>query len=178
MTVTQDAVRGPTGKPISQFSRVFGRFCTGVSVITALDGDDPVGFACQAFTAVSTDPPLVLFCPSRTLGSWPRIARAGHFAVNVLSAGQHNVARVFGTRGVEKFASVDWTRSSCNAPVLDGVLAWAGCTLLTTIDAGDHYIAVGRVNEFGACRDGEPLLYYQGRLVSAATVPVTESRHG
>ena len=34
----------------------------------------PAGFACQAFAALSLDPPLVLFCPSQTSATWPRIA--------------------------------------------------------------------------------------------------------
>uniref|UniRef100_UPI00388E307A flavin reductase family protein n=2 Tax=Rhodococcus TaxID=1827 RepID=UPI00388E307A len=52
---------------------VMGNFCTGVTVITALDGDAPLGFACQSFTSVSLDPPLVSFCPARTSTTWPRI---------------------------------------------------------------------------------------------------------
>jgi 3-hydroxy-9,10-secoandrosta-1,3,5(10)-triene-9,17-dione monooxygenase reductase component len=147
-----------------QFRRVFGHFCTGVSVITALDANEPVGFSCQAFAALSIDPPLILFCPGKSLASWPRIARAGSFCVNVLSADQARLARVFGTPGVDKFASVGWSMSPSGGPVLDGVLTWAGCSVVAVHEAGDHYIVIGSVNELGSCEAGEPLLYYQGRL--------------
>lgn len=159
-----------------RFRHVFGHFCTGVSVITALDADEPVGFACQAFAALSIDPPLILFCPKKDLAGWPRIARAGSFCVNVLSAEQIRVARAFGTAGADKFGSVGWSMAPSGGPVLDGVLTWAGCSVLAVHEAGDHYIVIGLVNELGDCRSGEPLLYYQGRLGRPATSGIGTAR--
>ena len=74
-----------------RFRQVLGHFCTGVTVVTAVDADGPVGFACQAFAALSLDPPLVLFCPGGKSSSWQRIERTGRFCVNVLAvgAGEH-----------------------------------------------------------------------------------------
>ena len=92
-------------------------------------GESEAGFACQSFAALSLDPPLVLFCPSRSSATWPVIARAGHFCANVLTAGQRDLARVFGTAGVDKFAGVRWSPSPSGAPVLAGVLTWAGCAV-------------------------------------------------
>ena len=109
----------------SRFRQVLGHFCTGVTIITTMGEHGPAGFACQSFAALSLDPPLVLFCPSRSSATWPLIERAGHFCANVLTAGQRDLARVFGTAGVDKFAGVRW--SSSGAPVLAGVLTWAEC---------------------------------------------------
>src|SRR5690349_24896673 len=110
-----------------RFRQVLGHFCTGVTIITTLDEDGPAGFACQSFAALSLDPPLVLFCPSRTSATWPRIARAGHFCANVLTAGQRDLARGFGPAGADKFAGVAGSPSGSGAPGLAGVLAWVGC---------------------------------------------------
>ena len=55
----------------TEFRRVLGNFATGVTVITA-PGTPPAGFACQSFTSVSLEPPLVLFCPAHTSSTWPR----------------------------------------------------------------------------------------------------------
>ena len=88
-----------------RFRQVLGHFCTGVTVITTHDEGGPAGLACQSFAALSLDPPLVLFCPSRASGTWQRIAQAGHFCANVLAAGQEELARVFGTSGTDKFAA-------------------------------------------------------------------------
>ena len=48
-----------------RFRQVLGHFASGITIITAIDDGEPVGFSCQAFAALSLDPPLVLFCPSR-----------------------------------------------------------------------------------------------------------------
>jgi 3-hydroxy-9,10-secoandrosta-1,3,5(10)-triene-9,17-dione monooxygenase reductase component len=133
-------------------------------VITTLDDDGPCGFACQAFAALSLDPPLVLFCPGRLSGTWQRIARSGHFCANILAASQQDIARAFGTRGTaDKFAGVPWSLSESGAPVLDGVLTWAACTVCDVHEAGDHYVVIGSVTELGPTRPGEPLLFYRGR---------------
>src|SRR5580698_4576474 len=39
-----------------RFRQVLGHFATGVTVITGMDGSAPVGFACQAFAALSLEP--------------------------------------------------------------------------------------------------------------------------
>ena len=46
--------------------------------------------------------------------------------------------------------------------LLPGTLAALECTREQTIEAGDHYILLGKVTGFGA-RDGEPLLYFGGK---------------
>jgi 3-hydroxy-9,10-secoandrosta-1,3,5(10)-triene-9,17-dione monooxygenase reductase component len=154
-----------------RFRQVLGHFCTGVTVITTADQAGPAGFACQSFAALSLDPPLVLFCPARTSATWPRIERAGHFCANVLAGGQRELARVFGTRGpggADRFAGLRWSPCSSGAPVLDGVLTWAGCTVEAVHEAGDHWVVVGRVVQLGDCVAGRPLLFYRGRFASTA----------
>ncbi len=148
------------------FRHVLGHFCTGVTVITT---EGPAGFACQAFAALSLSPPLVLFCPSKTSSTWPVIERAGHFCANVLTDGQQELARRFGTSGGDKFAGLPWTPSPRGAPVLDGALTWVECAVEAVHEAGDHYLVTGRVTGLGATRAGRPLLFYRGRY--AATDP-------
>jgi 3-hydroxy-9,10-secoandrosta-1,3,5(10)-triene-9,17-dione monooxygenase reductase component len=143
-----------------------GSFATGVTVVTALDGATPVGFACQAFAALSLDPPLVLFCPGRTSATWPVIERAGRFCANVLADGQQELARRFGISGADKFAGVPWSPSP-SGPVLDGALTWVECAVEAVHEAGDHYLVTGRVTALGPCRAGRPLLFYRGRYASA-----------
>jgi len=145
-----------------RFRSVLGHFCTGVTVVSADDGEHLAGLACQSFAALSLTPPLVLFCPTKTSGSWQVIERAGRFAVNVLAADQDDVSTVFGSRGTDKFASVDWHYSPGGSPLLDGALTWIDCTLETTHEAGDHYVVIGRVHALGETRDTRPLLFYQG----------------
>jgi 3-hydroxy-9,10-secoandrosta-1,3,5(10)-triene-9,17-dione monooxygenase reductase component len=151
-----------------RFRQVLGHFATGVTVITAIDGAEPVGFACQAFAALSLNPPLVLFCPARTSTSWPRIASAGGFCVNVLAADQSGLARKFGVSAADKFAGVRFRPAPNGAPILDGVLTWAACTVDAVHEAGDHLVIIARVTGLGDSVAGDPLLFYRGRFTLAA----------
>lgn len=151
------------------YRQSLGHFATGVTVVTSLDADGvPVGFACQAFAALSLEPPLVLFCPSRSSSTWPHIERSGFFCVNVLADEQRELSRVFGRSGADKFAGVRWSPASNGAPVLAGVLTWVACQVQTVQAAGDHLIVTGLVTELGPSSDSRPLLFYKGRYTSTA----------
>lgn len=145
----------------AQFRTVLGHFCSGVTVITASDGGVPVGMTCGAFSSLSLEPPLVLFCPTKTSASWARIRSAGHFCANVLAEDQEELSRVFASKADDKFAGVGWHPGASGAPVLDGVLATIDCTIEDVHDGGDHDIVVGRVVGLTG-RSGGPLLFFRG----------------
>jgi 3-hydroxy-9,10-secoandrosta-1,3,5(10)-triene-9,17-dione monooxygenase reductase component len=126
------------GPDAASFRSVLGHFATGITVITAMDGDEPVGLAANSFTSVSLDPPLVLFCAAKSSTTWPRIERAGHFGQTHWHVG-------------------------ASGPILDDVHAFLDCALEQVVEAGDHMIVVGRVLDLGLTADAGPLLFYQGR---------------
>lgn len=144
------------------FRTVLGHFCSGITVVTAVDGGVPVGLTCQSFSSVSLDPPLVLFVPSKAASSWPRIRQAGHFCANVLGEAQEELGRRFAIKGADKFAGVGWRPGPSGAPVLDGCLAYVDCSLEAVHDGGDHDIVVGRVLDLAVTTEGGPLLYFRG----------------
>ncbi|MFR0353256.1 flavin reductase family protein [Streptomyces sediminimaris] len=153
----------------AEFRRVLGSFATGVTVVTApaAPGEDaPAGFACQSFSSLSLDPPLVAFMVGRTSTTWPRIARAGVFCVNVLGAGQGELCRGFAVSGADKFAGVPYDAAPASgSPRLTGALAWIDCAIHAVHTGGDHLIVVGRVDALGTGdTDGEPLLFHKGRF--------------
>ncbi|MFJ3724138.1 flavin reductase family protein [Streptomyces sp. NPDC090045] len=156
--------------PVSpaEFRAVLGNFASGVTVITAPPGEDeagPAGFACQSFASLSLDPPLVTFMVARTSTTWPRIARAGVFCVNILGAEQGELCRSFAVSGADKFAGVGHTPAPVTgSPQLDAVPAWIDCRIQAVHTGGDHLIVVGRVVAMGAAGEGEPLLFHKGRF--------------
>lgn len=141
---------------------VLGHFCTGVAVITTLENDVPVGFACQSFASLSLDPPLILFCPGRSSRAWAAIERVGRFTVNLLSQEQQEVSATFGRRGEDKFARVRWSASPSGTPVLKDALAWIDCEVADVLEGGDHHIVTGRVTALKARPDVSPLLFFRG----------------
>jgi flavin reductase (DIM6/NTAB) family NADH-FMN oxidoreductase RutF len=150
-----------TGFDEARFRDVLGHFATGVTVVTAIEEGAPVGFTCQSFTALSLDPPMVALAPGKSSTSWPRIAKAGAFCVNILAAGQEALGRTFAVSGGDKFDGVAWHAGpERGAPVLEGVLAWVECTLEAIHEAGDHELVTGKVLALGV-GEGRPLLFYR-----------------
>ena len=153
-----------------KFRDVLGRYCSGVTVVTAISGGEPVGMTCQSFASVSLSPPLVTFLPSKTSRAWPMIQRAGSFCVNFLAAEQAAVSNQFASRGADKYAGVDWSPApGTGSPLLAGTVGYVDCTIHAVHPAGDHYIVVGKVVDLGFDEGGatDPLLYYQGQYRTA-----------
>jgi 3-hydroxy-9,10-secoandrosta-1,3,5(10)-triene-9,17-dione monooxygenase reductase component len=141
---------------------VLGHFASGVTVLTAVTEEGPLGFTCQSFSSLSLDPPLVAFAPARTSRTWPRLREIGRFCVNVLAEGQDDVSQNFARSGGDRFAGVRWTPSPHGSPVLEDVVAWIDGDLWEEYDGGDHTIVVARVLDLGAHPERRPLLFHRG----------------
>jgi 3-hydroxy-9,10-secoandrosta-1,3,5(10)-triene-9,17-dione monooxygenase reductase component len=142
--------------------KVLGHFCTGIAVITAYDGQRPIGFTCQSVASVSLDPPYISFCPAKASASWPLMRDPGAVCVNILAAEQRSICAVFGRSGTDKFAGVNWHRGWNGAPALDGTLASIEADVEFEHEAGDHTIVVARVSSLYAHEHREPLLFFRG----------------
>jgi 3-hydroxy-9,10-secoandrosta-1,3,5(10)-triene-9,17-dione monooxygenase reductase component len=152
----------PLAPDAATYRTVLGHFATGVVIVTAIDGDEPIGMACNSFTSVSLEPPLVLFCAAKSSTTWPRIQAVGKWAANILDDDGEEVCRLFAQKGADRFAHIAYTPGHTGAPILEDALAYVDCETLVEHDAGDHVIVVGRVVELGYQHEGKPLLFYRG----------------
>lgn len=151
------------------YRRVLGHYPTGVCVVTAtLSDGQRAAMVVGSFTSVSLDPPLVGFLPDISSTSWPQIERAGKFCVNILANDQQELCRRFSAKGADKFVGMSHQLSTNGSPVLDNVVAWIDCSLYKVYEAGDHYIALGRVQEMDIVRPEQPLLFFRGGYGSFA----------
>jgi flavin reductase (DIM6/NTAB) family NADH-FMN oxidoreductase RutF len=149
-----------------------GRFPTGVAVVTATGPGGPAGMTTNAVASLSLDPLLLIVCfetRSRTLEA---VRSSRRFAVNVLRAGDEELAAVFASKrvGPEKFAALTghrW-REEHGLPVLDRALAWIACGVRELRPGGDHEIGIGEVIGTGAGEEGDPLVFYRGRYTTVA----------
>ena len=154
-----------------ELRRALGQFATGVTVITTCAEDGRrIGITANSFTSLSLDPPLVLWCLSKTAPSKPAFEAARYFAVNVLCAGQHHLSRQFATAAEDKFTDVPVLEGPGGVPMIDGVLAHFVCRNLRRVDGGDHLIVIGEIERF-ATVDGEPLVFHSGGYRIAARHP-------
>lgn len=147
------------------FRTVMGNFCSGITVISAMENDTPIGFTCQSFFSVSIDPPLVAFSVAKTSSTFPLVRTATTCCVNVLSADQEPVSRSFARSGCDKWAGIAWHHSpNTGDPIVDGALAWIECGIETEFDSGDHVIVLCNVLDIGyEPRETGPLLYFRGQ---------------
>ena len=145
------------------FREVFGRFATGVAVITSAGSTGAGGMTANALCSLSLDPLLALVCFENRARTLPIVREAGRFGVNVLSSRQEELAEVFASKlpESEKLEGVAH-RFHDGVPIIEGALSWVACSLRELIAGGDHTIAIGEVLSMGL-GDGDPLLWYGGR---------------
>ncbi len=163
------AARSP---PIDQrsFRAALGRFVTGVTVVTALDGaGGPVGLTVNSFNSVSLDPPLILWSIDRRGSFFDAFAACERFAVNVLSVGQKDLAARFAGAPNGRFDGVAAEPGLDGIPLLQNCIAWFECRTRQRFDGGDHLILVGLVERF-AQSPGQELLYFAGSYGAATAL--------
>ena len=147
-----------------------GRFPTGVTVITTRGADGKrEGLTANSFSALSLDPPLVLWSIVRKSASLPGFVASGHFAINVLASDQSHLSHRFATPSDDKFAGLDVHEGFGGSPLLPGTLASFECETQQTIEGGDHLLFVGRVHRI-RYRDGEPLIFNAGKYATAVAL--------
>jgi flavin reductase (DIM6/NTAB) family NADH-FMN oxidoreductase RutF len=139
---------------------------TGITVITTRTPDGTLaGITVNSFNSVSLDPPLVLWSLGLNATAFDAFRHCERFLVNVLSAGQLDLAQRFATRGKDKFAATQWRPTEIGLPRLDGCVAWFECASRSQYEEGDHVILVGRVESFETA-PGVPLIFHDGRYLT------------
>lgn len=146
-----------------EFRRVMGHFATGVTVITTKDAlGTPYGLTANAFMSLSLNPPLVLISVDKAAQCYACFEVSKVFVVNFLSDEQEEISRRFATKGIDKFAGLEWFAGKNGAAILKGVIGYVECTVKETHDGGDHTIIVGKIIDAQASGE-RPLLFFRGK---------------
>ena len=155
----------PPNFSLPEFRSALGMFATGVTIVTARTAEGTlIGLTASSFNSVSMSPPLVLWSLARTAGSMAAFSTGSHYAINILSASQQDLARQFATPGVDRFAGVEVTLGAQGAPVLGGAVATFECFNRSQYEEGDHVIFVGEVERCAFQQGASPLLYHGGKF--------------
>jgi flavin reductase (DIM6/NTAB) family NADH-FMN oxidoreductase RutF len=146
-----------------EFRRACGRFATGVTIASVLDGDGtPHGLTVSSFTSLSLEPPLILICLGHAVTAIDCFRAAPYFGISVLGEDQAELSERFASKGYDRFDGLAWEPGITGVPLLTGVLAQIECAVEQRITAGDHDIFVGLM--VGArVAEGEPLIYFASR---------------
>lgn len=141
-----------------------GRFATGVTVVTTMGPQGPVGMTVNSFTTVSLEPPLVLWCPARSSSRHDIFAGASGWAVHVLGSEQLQTCLRF-TRGGSQFEGLETVLTDEGLPAIPGVAARFDCLTHAGHQAGDHSVLIGRVLRVTVAGPGDhPLVFAAGRF--------------
>jgi flavin reductase (DIM6/NTAB) family NADH-FMN oxidoreductase RutF len=152
----------------AHFRAVLGHFPTGVTIVTGLAADRPIGFTVGSFTSISLEPPLVGFFAMNESDTWLALAPTAGFCVNVLRNTQADLCWRFARSGNEqvRFDGLAWEPAPVTgSPVIDGVGAWIDCSIERTVVLGDHALVVGAVRALDHHAETHiPLVFYRGAL--------------
>jgi len=151
----------PGPETIRAFRDALGCYGTGVTVVTTLHEDQPLGMTVNSFASVSLDPPLVLWCPAKASARHPVFAAAPRYAIHVMGETQQELAVHFSRTG-NGFDHVNWHAGQGGVPHLDGCLARFDCVARAVHDGGDHSIVVGEVLH-ATHRPGLGLMFKRGQ---------------
>ena len=147
----------------SVFRRVLGRFATGITIVTALDEEGaPIGLTVNAFTSLSLEPPLVLFCLDKRNASLSAFTKGKNFALNMWGEDQQEISITFSSPVDDRFANIETETWETGVPILNGCIANLECLIDAVHEGGDHLIIVGRVEKLFQAESGRPLLYFNG----------------
>ena len=148
----------------------YGRFATGVTVITTLTDSGPVATTANSFSSVSMDPPLVLWSPDRNSRRFGHFASARTYAIHVLAADQEDLCwRI--ARDAYGLRSEDYHLDGDDIPVLTDCLARFDCEQHAVFEGGDHAIVVGRVKRASFAKDRQALGFFGGQIGTFAPKP-------
>ena len=146
-----------------EIRNVLGHFATGVTVITTSDKTGkPFGLTVNSFTSLSLNPPLVVVCVDKTVDCYSCFDESKVFAVNILSEDQEELSRRFATKGIEKFAGIQWRMGEHGLPLLDGVIGTIECKVTRSYEGGDHTIFLGEILS-ATVKGDRPLLFFKGK---------------
>lgn len=145
-----------------EFRNALGQFSTGVCVITTDGPDGPIGMTANSFSAVSLDPPLVLWCLAKSSNRYPVFLNAKRYSIHVLAEQQKQLASSFAKQG-DAFNGLKTSTDSHNVPIIHDCLARFDCAAFETHDAGDHAIVVGRVENVSHV-SGDGLVFANGKF--------------
>jgi flavin reductase (DIM6/NTAB) family NADH-FMN oxidoreductase RutF len=141
------------------FRQTLGRFASGVTVVTVLEDGAPHGITVSAFLSVSLEPPLVLVSIDKKAHSHARMMNAERYGVSILNETQQAMSNHFAGRDPNAIPEFEMLQ---DFPVLKQALAQLVCTTIQKVDAGDHTLFIGQIEQLAWQEEGKPLVYFHG----------------
>jgi len=147
-----------------ELRNAYACFPSGVAAVCALVDGQPSGMAASSFTPVSLQPPLVCVCIQSTSSTWPRLKGSTRLGVSFLGVNHDVACRQLAAKTGDRFAGIRWEASPGGAVFIDGASVWLECSIDRCITAGDHQIALLRIETLKVEPHVSPLVFHASRF--------------
>jgi flavin reductase (DIM6/NTAB) family NADH-FMN oxidoreductase RutF len=140
--------------------RVLRKIVHGVYVAGVKDGEKLNAFTATWISQMSFKPPLIAFGVNKESISYKMIEKSRVFSINILEAGQKQLAQHFlkpAHLEADKLEGVRYRLGTTGTPILEDAIAYFECEVRDIHPGGDHAIVIGEVVETGLQRDVDPL---------------------
>jgi flavin reductase (DIM6/NTAB) family NADH-FMN oxidoreductase RutF/rubredoxin len=155
----------------------FFKVTYGLFVVSTKSDDKLYGYVSNTVFQVTAEPARFAITCSKNNHTCGMIQRSGVFAFSILQ--QETRPDIIGTFGyrtgkdIDKFAKFNFMTGKTGSPILlDDTVAWFECELEQSIDAGSHYLFIGKVVDGDVINPlSEPLTYSYYREVKKGKAP-------
>jgi flavin reductase (DIM6/NTAB) family NADH-FMN oxidoreductase RutF len=155
----------------------FFKVTYGLFVVSTKSNNKLYGYISNTVFQVTAEPARFAITCSKNNHTSGMIRQSGIFAFSVLQKETRpDIIGTFGYRSgkdIDKFARFNFTTGKTGSPILlDDTVAWFECEVEQTIDAGSHFLFIGKVID-GDVIDplAEPLTYTYYREVKKGKAP-------
>jgi len=139
-----------------------GKIPSGVGVLTAKHGQEESAMLASWFQQAAFDPPMITIAVNKERPIIPLIEAANIFCLSLFHTNQKDLFAHF-ARGFEPgqdpFEGITVVRKTTQCAVIADAMNYLDCELVSSIDAGDHKIYLGRVVDAGLMDDGSAMVH-------------------
>lgn len=162
-----EAVQPPEVDP-DEYRQVIGRFATGVTVVTTMDGRIDHAMTANALMSVSLEPVLLCLSVEREARYHDAVMDSGVWGVSILPTSARSAAAWLSNRGRPlhgQLSRIPHSRGPVTGvALLDDALSVLECRTVDTHPAGDHTLVIGQVVWLATTdHPGDALVYYRGQ---------------
>jgi flavin reductase (DIM6/NTAB) family NADH-FMN oxidoreductase RutF len=142
----------------SDFNEVLAKIPYGVSVVTMGRGGAKVenGLTISWMSQVSFNPPMLMVSVDKLHYSVDLLRSTKNFCVNLLGEDQLPLAGRFSkqaTTGEDKLADVAQRTAESGAAILTDAVAYFDCEVTSIVEAGDHLVVIGQIEDAAVLSD-------------------------
>ena len=146
------------------FKNILACWTAGITVASVASEGDWQAITVNSFASVSMEPPLICLNIANRLDIRSYMARAGHFAISILSDQQLDLGKRFAgyydDRFANRFDGLTCETTADGDPIVPDCMAWLACRVENLINVGENSMFVGSVEGGSWTSDKAPLLYH------------------